>query len=87
MSGEAAAKMCSKSSVQKAPEMFKLVTWSVCTIREKVGIGLAAGGPCVRRTPVLVLLAMNTVSIQLKCGIVAMDQSSRFMLMRNSWET
>ena len=87
MSGEAAAKMCSKFSVQKAPEMFKLVTWSFCIIREKVGIGLVAGEPCVKRTPVLVLLAMNMVLIHLKTGIAAMDQSSRFMLMRNSWET
>ena len=87
MSGEAAAKMYSKSSVQEAMVMLELVTWSVCIIREKVGIGLAAGEPCVRRTPALVLLAMNMVLIHLNIGIVAMDQSSRFMLMRNSWET
>ena len=63
------------------------MNWLVCILQEKVGSGLVAVEPCVQRTPALVLLAMNTVLIQLKTGTVDMDQFSRSTLMRNSWET
>ena len=57
----------------------------VCVFQEKVESGLAAVQPCVQRIAALVLPGINTVLIHLTdCGTVAMDQVSRFMLMRNS---
>ena len=67
--------------------MLEQVTWSVCTLQEKVESGIPAMKPHVQNTPVLVLPGMNTVLIHLKCGIVAMGKSSKSTLMRNSWET
>jgi len=77
--------MCSRSSVHKAMVILKLVTWLDCISLEKVGSGSPVTQQYVERAVVPALPVMNMVLMPLKSGTVAMDQSSRFTLVENSW--
>ena len=57
-----------------------------CILQEKVENGLTAVRLPAERVAVLALLTMNMVSIHVKSGTAAMDQSSRYMLEENSLE-
>ena len=85
MIGTPAEKMYSKSSGPMVTVMLQWVTSLVCILQEKVGSGLTAVRLAAERVAVLALLTMNMVSIQVKSGTAAMDQSSRYMFKENSW--
>ena len=85
MIGTPVEKTYSKFSGPMVMVMLQWVTSLVCILQEKVGSGLTAVRMPAERVAAPALLAMNMVSIHVKSGTAAMDQSSRYMLKENSW--